>query len=40
MQRMDTLDTALSSIDMQSPIPEVDLCPTQSAKLLRPNPCL
>src|SRR5262245_42216335 len=35
MQWMNTLNSAFSSVDMQSAIPQINLGPTQAAKLLR-----
>jgi len=32
---MNTLNSAFSSVDMQSAIPQINLSPTQAAKLLR-----
>ena len=36
MQGMDALNSALSPIHMQSPIPEIDLSPTKRAEFCRP----
>jgi hypothetical protein len=37
MQGMNTLDPAFSSVYMQPAIPEIDLSPSQGAKLLSPQ---
>ena len=37
MQRMDTLYSSFSSINMQATIPQIDLCPTERTKLRCPE---